>query len=233
MINLMSGPVVSPRTRSYGCRQAAGTLRRECAIAPASPTFPVAAVSSGWLEEPSVLRQMEHCCDARPAPTAASLTTMRSTTDSSTPMGETRDAGMPRRRWWGSGGVAGTPSSSSRCGDSHGGDRRGGGGCVGGARCDPPIGAPCTQCLRHGDLIHARKALTAAAAAAQRTQPFARPTAAPCDALPGLGDGAAHGQDDQQHQRGQHEDSSLAVAGTRHVWHRAGIQLVLRHAEVQ
>jgi hypothetical protein len=23
-----------------------------------------------------------------------------------------------------------------------------------------PIGAPCTQCLRHGDLIHARKALT-------------------------------------------------------------------------
>jgi hypothetical protein len=30
----------------------------------------------------------------------------------------------------------------------------------------PPIDAPCTQCLRHGDLIHARKALTAAAAAA-------------------------------------------------------------------
>jgi hypothetical protein len=30
----------------------------------------------------------------------------------------------------------------------------------------PPIDAPCTQCLRHGDLIHARKALTAAAALA-------------------------------------------------------------------
>jgi hypothetical protein len=27
----------------------------------------------------------------------------------------------------------------------------------------PPIGAPCTQCLRHGDLIHARKSLTGAA----------------------------------------------------------------------
>jgi hypothetical protein len=26
---------------------------------------------------------------------------------------------------------------------------------------EPPIDAPCTQCLRHGDLIHARKALTA------------------------------------------------------------------------
>jgi hypothetical protein len=30
----------------------------------------------------------------------------------------------------------------------------------------PPIDAPCTQGLRHGDLIHARKALTGAAAAA-------------------------------------------------------------------
>jgi hypothetical protein len=29
----------------------------------------------------------------------------------------------------------------------------------------PPIGAPCTQCLRHSDPIHARNALTAAAAA--------------------------------------------------------------------
>jgi hypothetical protein len=35
------------------------------------------------------------------------------------------------------------------------------------SRCDrlPAIDAPCTQYLRHGDLIHARKALTAAAAA--------------------------------------------------------------------
>jgi hypothetical protein len=31
------------------------------------------------------------------------------------------------------------------------------------AAAPPPIDAPCTQCLRHGDLIHARKALTAAA----------------------------------------------------------------------
>jgi hypothetical protein len=32
----------------------------------------------------------------------------------------------------------------------------------------PPIDAPCTQGLRHGDLIHARKALTGAAALAVR-----------------------------------------------------------------
>jgi PBP1b-binding outer membrane lipoprotein LpoB len=29
-----------------------------------------------------------------------------------------------------------------------------------------PIDAPCTQCLRHGDLINAKKALTASAPAA-------------------------------------------------------------------
>jgi hypothetical protein len=34
------------------------------------------------------------------------------------------------------------------------------------AAAAPIIDAPCTQCLRHGDLIHARKALTAAAAGA-------------------------------------------------------------------
>ena len=35
----------------------------------------------------------------------------------------------------------------------------------------PPIDAPCTQCLRHGDPIHAKKGLTLAAAAAVPTIP--------------------------------------------------------------
>jgi hypothetical protein len=44
--------------------------------------------------------------------------------------------------------------------------RLGGGGGWAGRAPPPPIDAPCTQCLRHGDPIHARKGLTAAAAAA-------------------------------------------------------------------
>jgi hypothetical protein len=32
----------------------------------------------------------------------------------------------------------------------------------------PPIGAPCTQCLRHGDPLHAKERLTAATAAQLR-----------------------------------------------------------------
>jgi hypothetical protein len=45
----------------------------------------------------------------------------------------------------------------------------------------PPIGTPCTQCLRHGDLIHhARKALTAATAAACVTPKPAAAAAAAC-----------------------------------------------------
>jgi hypothetical protein len=39
-----------------------------------------------------------------------------------------------------------------------------------GGLAPPPIDAPCTQCLRHGDPIHARKGLTAAAAAAVGAQ---------------------------------------------------------------
>ena len=60
------------------------------------------------------------------------------------------------------------------------------------APSSPPIDAPCTQCLRHGDPIRARKGLTNAVAVA------ALGAALGADAL-GLVDGGALGVADRGH----------------------------------